>query len=501
MQADSNRLDRQGVSFQKMIHWNTRGLHISLAFAIAFVLGAGLIASLSIGGDARSVLILVAACACGYMALNIGANDVANNLRPSFGSGVLSFPGAVGVAIIFSSSGALLAGDGVILTLSRDIVNPVDVGEGPVFIFTMIAALIAAAVWLNIGNWLGFQVSTTHSITGALLGAAITAAGVSAVDWDVVLKIVISWFASPVIGGAISAMFVLFVEHVIFSQVEILNSARRWIPVSTGIMVAGFILYLMLNSHEGVSKPDLSSFYLVGAGVFVVSVLIMQPLMKRMSMGMLNRRNEVNNLFRFPLILSAALLSFAHGANDVANAVGPLSAIIDAITVVADGGQPDMPVWVMIIGVSGIGIGLALFATKLVRNAAKPLSVLDQSRAFCACLAAAITVTGASLMGLPVSSTYTAIGAILGVALYREIQYFHEVRLIEKKQTRADEFRALVLGIDSGKFKPQPRRRGYRKLVRRTVLLKVVLAWAITLPVTAAIASGLLLTLESVSGY
>ena len=501
MQLDSNLFGRQEVSFRHMFHWSTRGLHISLAFAISFILGAGFIASLSVGEGAMSALILLAACACGYLALNIGANDVAKNMGSSFGSGALSFPGAIGVAIIFSSAGAFLAGDSVILTISLDIASPADFGSVPDFVFTMIAALTAAAVWLNIGSWLGFQVSTTHSITGALLGAAVTAAGANAVDWDVILQIVAGWIASPVIGGIMSAMFLAFVESVVFNQAEILGGARRWIPALNGIMVTGFILYLLVNGHEGGAKPNLFGVYLIGAGLFVGVVLMTRSFITRISTGMSNSRQEVNSLFKYPLILSAALLSFAHGANDIANAVGPLSAIIDASIAVDDGASYAIPAWVMIIGVSGICLGIALFATKLTRNAGKSLCSLDQSKAFCVCLATSITVLGACVMGLPVSSTYVAIGAILGICAYREIKDFQDARLIEQRQTRAVEFRELVLGIDSPKPIPGPQRRGYRRLVRRSLLCKIMLVWIITLPATAAIASGLFLTLRVVSGY
>ena len=227
---------------------------------------------------------------------------------------------------------------------------------------------------------------------------------------------------------------------------------------------------------------------------------MMKALITRVSAGMLNRRNVVNNLFRFPLILSAALLSFAHGSNDVANAVGPMSAIIGAATPVA-GGQVEVPAWVMMIGISGICIGLALFATKLVRKVGKSLTTLDQSRAFCVCIAAAITVIGASVIGLPVSSTHIAAGAILGIGFYRELKHFRSIQLFEKAQTRAFEFRELVVGKDSCAPAHRSRSRRYRKLVRREALINIALAWVITLPGVATIAGGLFFILNGLSGH
>ncbi|NNE64468.1 MAG: inorganic phosphate transporter, partial [Gammaproteobacteria bacterium] len=491
---DSNTLNREAVALEKMMHWNTRGFHISLAFAIAFILGAGLIASLSVGAEATSALILVAACACGYLALNIGANDVSNNVGPAVGTGALSLPAAIAIAIIFSSSGALLAGDSVISTIARDIINPADFGDAHVFIFTMIAALMAAAVWLNISTWLGIPVSTTQAVTGGLLGAAVTAAGIAAVDWVVVLNIAVSWFASPLIGGLISALFLLFVEKAIFSQTDMLNAAGRWIPVLLAVMISVFTLYVLAKSQQGVAKLDPFGLSLIATAVFVTVVIVMNQLLARVSAGMQNHPTMVNQLFRFPLILAAALLSFAHGANDVANAIGPMSAII-AVTSPAAGGQVDVPAWVMIIGVTGICLGLALFATKLVRNVGKSLTSMDQSRAFCVCLAAAITVTGATAAGLPVSSTHIVAGAILGIGFYRELKHFREIKLIEKAEIRSVEFRELVLGDDFRAPGHRPPSRGYRKLVRREVLLNIVLAWVITLPAVAVISGGLFVIL------
>jgi len=348
----------------------------------------------------------------------------------------------------------------------------------------MMAALLAAALWLNLATWLGAPVSTTHSIVGGVVGAGIAAAGVDTVNWLVVGRIALSWVISPVLGGVIAALFLTFIKTRIMYVDDKIAAARRWVPVLIGIMAGAFAAYLALKGLSKVVKIDFASALIIGVSIGLLVWLISVPLIRRQSEGMENRKKSLRKLFSIPLVISAALLSFAHGANDVANAVGPLAAIVHAVRE-GDAGAANvtLPLWVMLIGAGGISFGLVLFGPKLIRMVGSEITKLNPMRAFCVALSAALTVIVASWLGLPVSSTHIAVGAVFGVGFFRE---WHAER------------RAKALGLIKGKVVP-PEERKRRKLVRRSHLLAVAAAWVVTVPASALLSALVFSVLRAVS--
>ncbi|MEF3048889.1 inorganic phosphate transporter [Pseudotabrizicola sp. L79] len=446
---------------------------IALSVSVVFVLICALIAVLFAGGASSSLVIVVAAAFSAYMALNIGANDVANNMGPAVGANALTMGGALVIAAVFETLGALIAGGDVVSTISGGIVAPSAVADPNVFVSAMMAALISAALWLNLATWLGAPVSTTHSIVGGVMGAGIAAAGFSAVAWPTMGQIAASWVISPVLGGVIAALFLAFIKAFINDVPDKITAARRWVPILIGIMAGAFSAYLALKGLKKIISLSLGQAMLIGLVIGVVTTFVSRPLVHRQSEGLENRKKSLKKLFGLPLVLSAALLSFAHGANDVANAVGPLAAIVHAVQDDATGAKVTIPLWVMVIGAAGISFGLVLFGPKLIRMVGSEITKLNPMRAYCVALSAAITVIVASWLGLPVSSTHIAVGGVFGVGFYRE---WHAER------------RSRLLGIEKGK-PVAPEERSRRKLVRRAHFLTIAAAWVITVPATALLSA------------
>jgi PiT family inorganic phosphate transporter len=277
---------------------------------------------------AAGTFIILAGLVGGYMALNIGANDVANNMGPAVGSGVLTMVWALAIAAVFEALGAILAGGDVVATVSKGIIDPTRIESGDVFITAMLSALFAAALWVNLATYISAPVSTTHAIVGGVMGAGIAAAGFAVVDWGTVTKIAASWVISPLLGGIIAAIFLAFVKIAIVYQDDKITAAKRWVPVLVAIMAGVFSAYLIMKGFKRVWKPDLWLVMTIAAAIFAAAYALLKPVIRAQAVGMENRNKSVRSLFAIPLICSAALLSFAHGSNDVANAVGPLSAIV-----------------------------------------------------------------------------------------------------------------------------------------------------------------------------
>ena len=451
--------------------------------AIIFLALTALYAALQAGAQTEAAVLVAAAVLAGYMALNIGANDVANNVGPAVGARAMTMVGALIIAAFFESAGALLAGGDVVKTISKGIVSPAAVADGRIFIIAMMAALCAAAVWVNLATWIGAPVSTTHAVVGGVVGAGISAVGISAVNWSVMAAIAASWVISPFMGGAIAALFLAVVKANIVYRDDKIAAARVWVPGLVALMAACFTAYLMVKGVSKIYHPSTLQIVLVSLAVFILSFLALKPLIRRQSRGLENRNQSLRKLFRLPLIVSAALLSFAHGANDVANAVGPLAGILHALETGEVSGKVPLPIWIMIIGAIGISLGLFLFGPRLIRTVGEQITRMNPIRAFCVALSAAITVLVASWLGLPVSSTHIAVGAVFGVGFYREHFIAHsKIRRryllrkgrdpdadIEKKMNDQDVIR--------------------RKLVRRSHFTMIVGAWVITVPAAAMLAA------------
>jgi PiT family inorganic phosphate transporter len=289
---------------------------------------------------------------------------------------------------------------------------------------------------------------------------------------------------SPVMGGLIAAMFLAFIKPRMIYADDKIAAARRWVPVLVAIMAGAFSAYLALKGLSKVVRIGMGTALIIGAVIGLLVWAVAVPVVRRQSEGLENRKKSLKKLFALPLVVSAALLSFAHGANDVANAVGPLAAIVDALGDGHADAKVTIPLWVMMIGAAGISFGLLLFGPKLIRLVGSEITRLNAVRAFCVALSAAITVIVASALGLPVSSTHIAVGAIFGVGFYRE---WHAER-----RTRA-------LGLVKGKV-VAPEERVRRKLVRRSHLATVAAAWVITVPLTAVLAGLVFLALRALAG-
>ncbi|MBO6946787.1 MAG: inorganic phosphate transporter [Rhodospirillales bacterium] len=457
----------------------------SLGVGVLFLVGVWVFTYVYSGGEATGVLI-AAAVIGGYMAMNIGANDVANNVGPAVGSKALSMAGALAIAAVFEAAGALIAGGEVVSTISKGIISTNTIADVDTFIWAMMAALLSAALWVNLATVLNAPVSTTHSIVGGVMGAGIAAAGVGAVKWPVMAAIAASWIVSPVLGGGIAAAFLIFIKWAILFRQDKIAAARRWVPVLVAIMASVFSIYLMIKGFKRIWKPDGATITLVAFAVLAVSYGWSRHIVARASIGMENKRKSVAKLFTLPLICSAALLSFAHGSNDVANAVGPLAAIVSAVDLGEISTKASLPFWVLLIGAVGISVGLALFGPRIIKLVGEKITKLNQVRAFCVALSAAITVIIASAFGLPVSSTHIAIGAVFGVGFVREA-------ITNRGGGGVAEAGALdpatLSEIDEGKLFKSWRKYRKRRLVRRQHMFSIAAAWVVTVPASAFLAA------------
>lgn len=466
----------------------TRSIAKSLfapGLALVFLALSAALAGFQIGAQPNALLLVAAAVLAGYMALNIGANDVANNVGPAVGARALTMMGALVIAVIFECLGALVAGGDVVQTISKGIIDPDRVANADVFIGVMMAALVASAVWVNLATWIGAPVSTTHAVVGGVVGAGVSAIGFDLIHWPIMGAIAASWVVSPVLGGVVAAMFLAFIKHFIIYQDDKIAAARRWVPALISVMIASFAAYLLLKGVTHVWRPSAGAILMIAAVTFVGAMMILRPLIRRQSATLENRNQSLRKLFHLPLIFSAALLSFAHGANDVANAVGPLAGIVHSAQSGVVARSVSLPFWIMLIGALGITVGLFLFGPRLIRTVGEQITRMNPMRAFCVALSAAVTVIFASALGLPVSSTHIAVGAVFGVGFFREYYTTHSRRrraYLARKGIKAS--RSLDEDVPSSDLQDVIR----RKLVRRSHFTVIVAAWIITVPAAAVLA-------------
>jgi PiT family inorganic phosphate transporter len=463
--------------------------------AALFLLAVVVFAYFAVADVPMRIFVIAAGVIGGYMALNIGANDVANNVGPAVGGRAMSMTTALIIAAICESSGALLAGGDVVSTIAKGIIVPPETLQGRPFVFLMMSALLSAAIWIHLATILRAPVSTTHSIVGGVLGAGLAAAGPAIVQWGTMTAIAASWVISPLMGGLIAAAFLAFIKWAILYREDRISAARKWVPFLIGIMVGVFTAYMSMKGLKRIWKPTTDVVVMLSIASFVIGWIVAVPWIKSQAEGMSNGRKQVGKLFNIPLIMGAALLSFAHGANDVANAVGPLAAIVAATSDMGVSAKVGIPLWVLAIGAVGITIGLALFGPRLIKTVGEKVTKMNTIRAFCVALSAGITVLIASAFGLPVSSTHIAIGGVFGVGFLRE---YWEHRDIGRGNMAPKPVREEVeqAPLSQKKLKKENKKTEKRRLVRRRHVLGIGAAWVITVPAAGSLAAGIYLILS-----
>lgn len=378
--------------------------------------------------EAGTVYIILAALFGIFMAWGIGANDVANAMATSVGSKALTIKQAIVVAAIFEFFGAVLAGGEVTQTVRKGIVD-VDLlsGTPELLVYGMLAALLAAGTWLFIASGRGWPVSTTHSIVGAIVGFAAVGIGVDAVQWGKVVTIVMSWVASPLTAGFIAYLIYQTVQRLILRHEDPLARAKRYVPVY--IFLAAFTITLVTIlkglKHVGLTISLRDSYILaiaIAAGIAIIGALAIRRIEPDKKAEKHQHFYTVERVFGILMIVTACGMAFAHGSNDVANAIGPLAAVINVAQNGYVAAQSSLPIWVLLLGGGGIVIGLATFGRHVIATVGKKITQLTPSRGFAAELAAATTIVIASGTGMPISTTHTLVGAVLGVGMARGIE-------------------------------------------------------------------------------
>jgi PiT family inorganic phosphate transporter len=362
-----------------------------------------------------------------FMAWGIGANDVANAMATSVGSKALTIKQAILVAAVFEFAGAFLAGGQVTSTIRKGIIDASQVESNPeLLIFGMLAALLAAAVWLLIASSRGWPVSTTHSIVGAIVGFAVVGIGVESVHWSKVATIAASWVVSPMLSGVLAFFIFMSVQKLILSTDDPLKNARKYVPFY--IFAVGFILALVTLlkglKHIGLDISAGESVIIAAAcGLFtmILGIVAIKRIKIDPSEDADFRFTNVEKIFGILMVFTACGMAFAHGSNDVANAVGPVAAIVSIVKTGAVAQQSALATWILLLGAIGIVLGLATYGWRVIQTVGRNITELTPSRGFAAELAAASTVVIASGTGIPVSTTHTLVGAVLGVGIARGI--------------------------------------------------------------------------------
>jgi PiT family inorganic phosphate transporter len=375
-----------------------------------------------------ATIFIILACIFGFfMAWGVGANDVANAMGTSVGSKAVTIKQAFIIAAIFEFLGAYLAGGAVTATIRKGMIDAeLFVGSPELVVYGMLASLLASGIWLLIASRAGWPVSTTHSIVGAIVGFAAVGVGVDAVQWGKVGTIVMSWIISPALSGIIAYWLFVSVQRLILDTPNPLQNAKRYVPIY--IFMVGFIIALVTMfkglSHVGLKLSTLEG-YMIAAAIGVITMVIGIIFIRRLKFDPAADRAfhyaNVEKVFGVLMIFTACAMAFAHGSNDVANAVGPLAAVVGIAESGTVAQKTMMPAWILLLGGAGIVIGLVTYGHKVIATVGTGITELTPSRGFAATLAAATTVVIASGTGLPISTTHTLVGAVLGVGLARGI--------------------------------------------------------------------------------
>ena len=398
---------------------------------------------------------LLTACVFGFfMAWGIGANDVANAMGTSVGTRALTLFQAILVACVFEFAGAYLAGGEVTSTIRKEIIDPTILSSSPdLLIFGMLSALLSAGSWLLIASYKGWPVSTTHSIVGAIVGFAAVGIGIDSVNWGEVTIIFSSWLVSPLVAGTFSFLIFKSVQILILNTSDPFTKAKRYVPIY--MFLVGFIIS-MVTFLKGLKHIGLDFSFqqsLTFSILTAIAVALLGTAFLRSVENVSKQRGDVvfdgvERVFAVLMVITACAMAFAHGSNDVANAVGPLAAVA---SIVESGGEiaakASMPWWILLVGATGIVAGLIMLGYRVIETVGRNITELTPSRGFAATLAAATTVVLASGTGLPISTTHALVGAVLGVGMAR--------------------------GISA---------------INASVVSRIIMSWVITLPVGSALA-------------
>ncbi len=405
-----------------------------------------------------------AMAACLYMAWNIGANDVANAMGTSVGSHAITLRQAVLLAAVFEFAGAFLVGGHVTETVRKGIVSPgVFQGKPELFVLGMFAALLASGLWLNVATFLGLPVSTTHSIIGAIVGFGLLVGGSSAVRWGKLGSVVLSWIVSPLFGGLMGWLTFTYIKRSVLSRWNPVRAARGIVPILIFPVAVVLVLSMLYKGLKNLRLDvSLGMALIVGLGTGLVAFIVMKVILNRRFSTRPRKRtdafSQVERLFSYLQVGTACSVAFAHGANDVANAIGPFAAIVSVFRNGDLAMKVPVPIWILALGGVGIVIGLASWGYRVIETVGKKITAISPSRGFSAEFATATTVLVCSKMGLPISTSHTLVGSVIGVGLARGIA-------------------ALNL----------------------RVILSIVNSWIITIPATAAATVVIFLVLKAVA--
>ncbi|MCH7471877.1 inorganic phosphate transporter [bacterium] len=375
-----------------------------------------------------TLFLVLAIAAGGYMAWGIGANDVANAMGTSVGSKALTLAGAVVVAAIFEFAGAFFAGSRVTTTISKNVIDLNIIGNQYwEFAAGMIAALFAAAIWLTLASRFGWPVSTTHSIVGAVIGFGVVLGGWRAIEWGTVGNIALSWIVSPISGAILAIITYQLLVLPIYRSRDPSRQLRRIVPLSSGLV---FFLLTMAMVYKGLKNlhldMELGRALVLACAVGIIAALIAHILFSARQRNAVAAGNshftQTESVFAILQVITASYMAFAHGANDVANAVGPLAAVVEIVQTGPIGANVPIPVWVLAMGGLGIVIGLSTYGYRVMQTIGKKITGITPSRGFAAELGCATTVLICSKMGLPISTTHTLVGAVVGVGLVRGLR-------------------------------------------------------------------------------
>lgn len=443
-----------------------------LGAAMLFVLAVVLVAMGVFGGQGDLATVGTAMAVASYLALSIGSNDVANSLGPAVGAGAVPLGAGLVIVALAEIAGALLGGDAVTYRMASGIIPPEAMQGSAPPARMMLAALMAAALWISTASLMSVPVSTTHSIVGAIAGAGLAAYGAGAVNWPGLMGIASGWVIAPLLAGLIAAATLALIQFRVNEAPDRIAAARLWLPALIAAMTGSFLLYATALLARLPMAFGLTVAVLGAALAWAYARLNMRDEIRRRS----DERPGLKKLFSAPLLLAVTLMGFAHGANDVANIAGPLSVIVASSGISQGAGS--VSTFILLAAGAGIATGTLLFGRRLVQMVGSGITRLNPVRAFCVSLATGTTVLGASWAGLPVSATHIAIGAVFGLGFFRET--------LDRRRQKTHE--------------PMPiEERRRRRLVRRSHVVTILAAWIVTLPATGLLAA-LIFWLTGVTG-